>query len=277
MLERFVSRVGYFGALASAVGFSRAVFAQATNSASRHYLPLRSKLNELRFHSIEHPIHFRVGTSDWQVMQEVLVRQAYAPPTPSHTEALDKYYACALSSSKRPLIVDCGANVGMTSVWYANRFPRALIYAIEPEPNNFSVLLKNCREYTNIMPMNAAISDRITRVSLSNSSDQSWAWETKESDAGAVQTITIPEVLAEVPDAAPFIVKIDIEGFETELFRSNLEWVRQFPLIVFESHDGLFPWRGTAHAILSVLCEQPRDYLQRDESTFALSHSLLVV
>jgi hypothetical protein len=70
------------------------------------------------------------------------------------------------------------------------------------------------------------------------------------------------------------VVKIDIEGSETGLFRSNLDWAAETPLIVFEPHDWLFNWRGTFHAIMSVLVRQPRDYLQNGENTFSILHAI---
>jgi hypothetical protein len=75
-----------------------------------------------------------------------------------------------------------------------------------------------------------------------------------------------------VPRSRLMTVKIDIEGAEVELFRSNLEWSVWAPLIVFESHDRLFAWRGTFHAIAAALTHHPRDYIQKGENTFAFAH-----
>jgi hypothetical protein len=53
--------------------------------------------------------------------------------------------------------------------------------------------------------------------------------------------------------------------------------VGQFPLIVFEHHDWLFAWKGTAHAMFKALTEfGPRDYLQRGKNIFSYSHALLM-
>jgi hypothetical protein len=110
---------------------------------------------------------------------------------------------------------------------------------------------------------------------LKNIGDAPWTWETEESESGNVETVTIPGLLSRTPNSRPLIVKIDIEGSEVELFRSNIDWVEQTPLVVFEEHDWLFNWRGTSHAIFSALTKHPRDYLRRGENTFSFSHSLL--
>jgi len=69
------------------------------------------------------------------------------------------------------------------------------------------------------------------------------------------------------------ILKIDIEGGEIELFRSNVEWIEQTPLIVFELHDWQGGWRGAGHSVFSRLSTHPRDYMQRADNMFSFAHS----
>jgi FkbM family methyltransferase len=40
----------------------------------------------------------------------------------------------------RPTIVDCGANIGLATLWFKNRYPRARILAFEPNPEAADVL-----------------------------------------------------------------------------------------------------------------------------------------
>lgn len=275
MLRKLLTKAHYFAQLANGLGIVGAIRAQFGNFLGKNYTPLRSRVTTAKIRYLKHPIFHRMGTSDWRVFQDILLQQEYDVPYPTHSEAVSTFYRRALSSSKRPVIIDCGANIGMASVWYAHRFPEALIYAIEPEPENFSMLLKNCENYKNITPIQAAISDQQGLVTLDNRSDEPWAWETVISDTGTIPAITIPQLLARTENAALFIIKIDIEGFEIDLFRSNYDWIRDAPLLIYEGHDWLFPGRGTAHAILSKICEERRDYLQRGQTAFALSHKLL--
>jgi len=53
------------------------------------------------------------------------------------------------------------------------------------------------------------------------------------------------------------------------MFRSNLEWIEQTPLIVIELHDWQGGWRGTGHAVFSRLSTHPRDYMQRGDNMFS--------
>ena len=48
--------------------------------------------------------------------------------------------------TKSPLIIDCGANIGMATLYFKMVFPGAKIIAFEPNPNSFSLLKKNMEE-----------------------------------------------------------------------------------------------------------------------------------
>jgi FkbM family methyltransferase len=230
----------------------------------------------LRLNGVAHPISLRPGTSDWDVLHQVFVGEEYDSASQAHETIMSHFYADVLDQSEVPVIIDCGANIGIASIWYAQRFPRARIIAVEPEPGNFRILAMNAANYPNITPVQGGISDRQTRVSLTNVGDAPWAWETQEcDDTGEIATFTIPDLLATVPRSRLMTVKIDIEGSEVELFRSNLDWPQETPLIVFEAHDRLFAWRGTFHAIVAALTDHPRDYIQKGENTFAFSHKLI--
>jgi FkbM family methyltransferase len=209
------------------------------------------------------------------VLEQIFIVDEYAIRSAAHAQAVEAYYRQLLAEGKTPIIVDCGANIGLASVWYHARYPGAHILAVEPEPENFLLLEKNLSHYPGMTAVPAAVSDRETRVNLSNPGEGSWAWRTAENTNGSTETVTLPDLLGRVPNGAPFIVKIDIEGGEVNLFRSNTEWVERIPVIVFEHHDPGFPWRGTAHAVLSILTKLPRDYVQFGEYIWAFSHTLL--
>lgn len=227
---------------------------------------------EIRLPDLADRIKLRLRSSDWSVLLQVFVQKEYEVPSKAHAEALSRFYSDTLRAGGTPIILDCGANVGLASIWYAARYPDAHIIAIEPESENYALLASNAQKWPNIHPVHAGILDRKARVSLSNTGDEAWAWETREAEDGAVQTVTVDELVAQVPNGKLFIAKIDIEGSESELFRSATGWVENTPLVVVETHDMGFPWRGTAHAVLRILAREARDYLHHGENLFAFSH-----
>jgi FkbM family methyltransferase len=264
-----------FARLAQRFDLRTAIAAYNARLVSSVVPAARWQVKAMPLRGVAHPVFLRPGTTDWRVLHQIFVDQEYDSASPEHDAALARFYDDAIRRQEVPVIVDCGANIGLASIWYAQRYPRARIIAVEPEPENFRVLAMNAANYPNITPVQGGISDRQTRVSLANVGDAPWAWETKESaDTGEIATFTVPGLVADVPASRLMIVKIDIEGFEVELFRSNLHWCRDTPLIVFESHDRLFVWRGTFHAIILALAARPRDYIQKGENTFAFSHDL---
>jgi FkbM family methyltransferase len=220
-------------------------------------------------------IFIRPRSSDWDVLVQIFIHEEYDPPSQLHSDDLDHFYTSQLSLGNTPCILDCGANIGLSAIWYSTKFPDARIFAVEPEPSNFALLEKNVRAFNHITPILAAISDHLGHVELANSSaSSSWAWQTIEREDGAVETTTISTLLSSEPALVPFIVKVDIEGFERTLFRSPADWMASTPLVVFESHDWAFPYSGTAQSILRALLPSDRDYLQHAENTFAFAHFL---
>ena len=69
------------------------------------------------------PVWLRSGTTDQDVFEEAFLREGPA---------------LAIAAPK--FILDGGANIGLTSVWFAAHFPDAVIAAVEPEASNFDML-----------------------------------------------------------------------------------------------------------------------------------------
>lgn len=234
----------------------------------------RGSAKQLNLRGLNHPVWLRPGTSDWLVMEQTFIAQEYDfSEWEEHGNLVQRCYRGCLERSRKPVIIDCGANIGLSSVWFAERFPDAIVYAVEPEPDNYSILVRNALSYPNLVPVNAAISDREGRVSIVNPGDEPWAWQTMEAEDGGFATVTVPELLEREADSLPLLVKVNIEGAEATLFRSNLEWVEQTALIIIELHDWLIPWRGIGHVVLSGLTRHVREYLPRGKLLFSFSHA----
>ena len=90
---------------------------------------------------LAHPVYLRARTTDVALCREIF---------------LDGLYEAEFCEAPR-VIVDAGANIGLSSVFYANEFPEARIIAIEPEASNYEMLLKNIAPYPGITPVHAAL------------------------------------------------------------------------------------------------------------------------
>ena len=83
----------------------------------------------------------RLGTTDVAAFEHVFVQREYG-----------------FDLIKPPkVIIDAGANVGMSAVYFALRYPVAKIVAIEPELTSFRILEKNARLFPQIIPIRAAL------------------------------------------------------------------------------------------------------------------------
>jgi FkbM family methyltransferase len=273
MFGRF--EVGRWWKAVRALGLRRGTSAFLFLISPTFFRIARRKVRELRIPDIPYPIALRPATSDWYVMEQVFIDREYSlSGWQDHARALNACYERILAQGKVPIIVDCGAHVGLATLWFARQFPRARIFSVEPANENFELLRRNASSNPNVVPINAAIWDRETWVDLINAQEQPWAWTMQESDSGQIPTVTINALMQREPDGVPLLVKIDIEGGEIALFRSNIEWIERTPLIVLELHDWQGGWRGTGHSVFARLSMQPRDYMQRGENMFAFSHAL---
>ena len=270
-LERWWKAVKVFG------------LGQGTNAYFLLALPRLSrfadrKAKPMRIPGVPHPIWLRPATTDWYVMEQIFMDQCFSLSRwPEHERAVHSNYDGTLERGETPVILDCGAHIGLAAIWFAERFMRARIFAIEPAQENFDLLRRNVASHPNITPIHAAIWDRDTRVDLVNPDGEPWAWAARESGSGEMQTVTVRDLLQREPSGVPLIAKIDIEGAEIELFRSNVEWIEQTPLIICELHDWQGGWRGAGHSVFSRLSTHPRDYMQRADNMFSFAHSLAQV
>lgn len=174
------------------------------------------------------PIFIRANSSDWDTFVQVFVKREYATPH--------------LPDSPR-LIIDGGANVGYASIYFANRFPSAKIYAIEPEKSNYQTLILNTQAYQNIEPIQAALWPSNTQLSIVNPNAEKYAIQVSSDDLESnkvVEGVTLMHLFTRAKSQRIDILKLDIEGSEKELFESDADvWLMRTTSIVIELHDWL--------------------------------------
>ena len=91
---------------------------------------------------------------------------------------------------------------------------------------------------------------------------------------GEVAAITIDEVLAVAPEAAPFILKVDIEGAEGGLFDDPAHALNDFPLVIIELHDWMMPAKETSRSFLRWHLAHDRDLFSLGENLFSIASDL---
>lgn len=208
-------------------------------------------------------ISVRAGDSDFDTLRQVFRNQDYEIVTTAAADRVRARYDAIVASGKRPVIVDAGANIGAASLWFRHQYPQAAVIAIEPDPANVTMLKKNVTG-TDIRVLDAAIGSEEGFVALHNDG-ASWAVQTERSSSG-LRIVTVLDAVAEVPDAELFIVKVDIEGFESDLFETNTGWIDQADVIYIEPHDWLFPGKQTSRSFQREMGKRDFELLIRGEN-----------
>jgi hypothetical protein len=116
---------------------------------------------------LAHPISMRAGTSDLWVFDQIFLYKE-----------MEADFGQNIAS-----IIDAGANIGLTSVYFANRFPNAQILALEVDRQNFELLIENTRPYANIKPLLNGLWNRRANLIIDNPDEYPWAFTVSEADA----------------------------------------------------------------------------------------------
>lgn len=168
---------------------------------------------------------------------------------PHHAAIVSAAYEQIRARGKTPVIVDAGANIGAASIWFSEKFPAARILAVEPDPANARICRMNT-EHRAVDVVEAALGARTGSVSLV-ASDESWGIQTVR--GGEVPVVTIQTLLDRVENAELLLAKIDIEGFESDVFREETGWIDQATAVILEPHDWMLPGQGTSRAFRQAI------------------------
>jgi FkbM family methyltransferase len=209
---------------------------------------------------------------DWATIHEIFVRREYDSRKFSVHGQIIAYYE-ELTKETIPLILDLGANIGVAAAYISRQFPEARIVAVEPASRNIALLKENTSKVSAIRVLHAAVGAESGAMSLFDPGVGNNAFRAFGSDSEYLETvpgITINEIVSDNPDCVPFLVKIDVEGFEKELFSRNTSWVDFFKVIVVETHDWMLPGQAVSSNLLAALGGKKRDLIFQGENLFSV-------
>ena len=199
-------------------------------------------------------VRLRPSGSDLGTFAQVFGSGEYNLGRFEQNKRLGQKYNAIISSGSTPLIIDAGANIGAATIWFKKLYPKATIVAIEPDFENVKLLRINTRDYDGIRIIAGAIGSWSGRVAIANPNDGSSAFQVVRDECGSIDVVTIQDVFESVGDKAiPFIAKIDIEGYEADLFLNSDYWLSRFSAIFIEIHDWMLPGRGSSQALQAAI------------------------
>ncbi len=198
-----------------------------------------------------------------------------------HARALNNYYHDK-SINQNGLIVDGGANIGASVLYFLTKYQNTFVYAIEPDPKNFLILEVNTDEFENKFNFEGALASSNDDLFLIDPHLSDWGFRTSEQEiigqnSKKVKCIQPNTILSDEKYSKlfPFIFKIDIEGGESNLFSKNTEWIDQFPLIIIELHDWLLPFQGNSKSLLNAISRLDFDMVIKGENFFFFNRKIL--
>jgi FkbM family methyltransferase len=167
-------------------------------------------------------LYLRTTSGDLFIYHEIFATQCYAVPPTLLPDA--------------QIIVDLGANVGLATLFYADRFKGARFVCVEPDPRNVPLLRKNVAWLgERVLVIDGAVR---SLPGMGSFDDTSWSWGGQLQPEGRggrpVRCFTLDEIMALARLDRIDLLKVDIENGVEDLFRANNRWLDRVRLIVVE-------------------------------------------
>jgi hypothetical protein len=128
--------------------------------------------------------------------------------------------------------------------------------------------------YPNISIIRAGIWYKATALVIENPEAEKWLLRVREAEGGdgAVDAVTIAEILEQSGADCIDILKLDIEGAEREVFSHNSNWLEKVNLLIIELHDHYKP--GCSESVYSAISRYDFKKFQRGENVFLVNNRL---
>ncbi|HLD11811.1 MAG TPA: FkbM family methyltransferase [Patescibacteria group bacterium] len=182
-----------------------------------------------------------------------------------------------------PLIIDCGANIGLSVLYFRKRYPEAHIIAFEPNPKTYQILERNMKNnyVTNVSLVKAALAPKRGVLDFYVSRDATHPWSAADSavkgkwyDSALCMKIQVPAVtLSSYITGRVDLLKMDIEGYEERVLREIEKKLDHVRAIVLEFHGNPANRYNNLKKILSILSRREFQYeIKEDGNIVTLPH-----
>ena len=199
-------------------------------------------------------IKIRTNTSDLQCLRQVIIDQEYN-----------------INIKPKPkVIIDAGANIGLSSVYLAEKYPDAKIYAIEPDSSNFIQLLENVAKYKNVIPINAGLWHKSCMLNVYDCGLGEWGIQVSDKEMegkklSEIHAISIDDLIKKYNLKNIDFLKLDIEGSEKNVLNNSNTWIDKVNTMAVETHDRMID--GCTDALMEIAKNFDKKQV-RKETTF---------
>lgn len=155
------------------------------------------------------------------------------------------------SENNKPLIIDCGANIGLSILYFKKLYPNCQVVAFEPDKKIFQVLEKNVGRIENVRLINSAVAGKEGSYEFfSEGADGGRIADSSDTKNVVITAVTLSPFLKENVD----LLKIDIEGAEYEVLKEIAPILSGVKRIFLEYHS-FADKKQTLGEILDILVD----------------------
>lgn len=178
-----------------------------------------------------HPIHIRLGTTDLLVLEELSRHAEY--------EAVRAFLLDDVA-----VVLDLGANIGLSASLWASWYPSARIVAVEPDRGNAELCRKNlAAARARYSLVNAFVGAENGLAGIDRSLGE-WAYKMTEprNTEDAVRVLSMATLLDRYVGQDTIIdyAKIDIEGAEAAILKQLDQWLPRCRTVLIELHHEFY-------------------------------------
>ena len=146
---------------------------------------------------------------------------------------------------KKPVIIDCGSNIGMSVIFFKFLYPHATIHAFEPDPVTFALLEKNIKvnKLSDVHLHNEAVSDKKDQLTFYTEVTPGSLLMSVIKDRISGKEIKVPAIsLADfMKKLNVTFLKMDIEGHENAVMKdlASKKILSSFDKMAIEYHHNI--------------------------------------
>lgn len=157
---------------------------------------------------------------------------------------IDREYDIKLNREGK-CIIDAGANIGLASLFFLTRWLNVRIIALEPEAQNFDLMIKNLKGYPQVICLQKGLWDSDCFLEVV---DNGWGEagfmvkESSERTVNSVEGVMLKTLMNQYRVTNIDVLKLDIEGSEENiLLGKDKKSLNNVSAIFCEVHENLKP------------------------------------
>ncbi len=154
-----------------------------------------------------------------------------------YEEIFEKETYKFVSETNQPFIVEGGANIGLSIIYYKKLYPQAEVFAFEPDPNVFEALQENIKSFgfsgVTLLQKGLWKEDGRMKFYAEGSDGGRIALDSDKHNIVNIDVVSLREYLSKPVD----FLNLDIEGSEMDVLESCQDLLKNVKNIFLEYHS----------------------------------------